>query len=271
MNKAATDLATIKQRLFKTWTAGDWGIIARGLQQGAERFFDDLGVSPDERVLDAACGTGQLAIPAARAGAPATGIDIAEAWIEQARERAAAEGLDIRFDVGDVEDMPYESESFDVVLSLIGAMFAPRPEVATSELFRVCRPGGRVIMGNWTPEGFVGDFFRTIGRHAPPPDMPSPLLWGDEDCVRERFGERVSSLQMNRRMLRLDYPLPPSELVHHYLEHFGPTRTAFESLDGPGQNALLADLQALWTERNEAGDGATRIEAEFLEVIAVRR
>lgn len=271
MNKAISELQTIKHRLLDTWSAGDWGLIARGLRGSAEAFLDDVTVSPDERVLDVACGDGQLAIPAARAGARSTGIDIAEKWVEQARQRAKDEGLNVQFDVGDVESMPYEAESFDTVFSLIGAMFAPRPEVAMTEMLRVCRPGGRIIMGNWTPEGKIGEFFRIIARYAPPPDMPSPLLWGDENCVRGRFGDQVSDLRLNRRLLHFDYPMPPEEVVQHYFEHFGPTRKAFESLDETNQTALRRDLEQLWRNGNQGGKGTTQIDAEILEVVAVRR
>lgn len=271
MNTATSELESLKHRLLETWSAGNWGLIARGLRRSAEGFLDDLEVSPGERLLDVACGDGQLAVPAARAGARAVGIDIAPAWIEQARDRTESEGLDIRFDVGDVEDMPYETESFDTVVSLIGAMFAPRPDVAASEMLRVCRPGGRVVMGNWTPEGTVGDFFRIVASHAPPPDMPSPLMWGDEDCVRERFGDSVSELRLNRRLLHFDYPMPPEQVVAHYLEHFGPTRKAFESLDEEGQASLRGELLQLWEANNQDSSGATtRSDAEILEVVAVK-
>lgn len=265
-----TDIRALKDRLKATWTDGDYGLIARGLQRSAEAFFARIGVRPGERVLDVACGAGQLAIPAARSGAQVTGIDIAENWIEQAKERAAAENLEIRFDVGDAEDMPYEDGEFGLVMSLIGVMFAPRPERATSELVRVCRSGGRIVMGNWTPEGFIGEFFRTVGRHVPPPDMPSPLLWGDEAIVRERLGEAVTDLQIRRGALHFDYQMPPPQVVDHYLEHFGPTKKAVAALDSNGREVLRADLERLWSENNQANDGTTQVDAEILEVIAER-
>lgn len=264
------DIGALKQKLKTTWTAGDYGLIARGLEKSAEDFLARASVAPGDRVLDVACGAGQLAIPAARTGAQVTGIDIAENWIAQAKERATAEGLDVQFDVGDAEAMPYENASFDVVLSLIGAMFAPRPERAASELLRVTRPGGRIVMGNWTAEGFVGDFFRTVGKHAPPPPMPSPLLWGDEDVVRERFGKGVAELRLARGMLHFDYPMPPAEVADHYLEHFGPTCQAVAALDDDGREALRADLEALWRAANGAEDGPTQVDAEILEVVGLK-
>ncbi len=265
------DISALKEQLKSTWTAGDYGQIARGLRRSAEAFLADASVGSEQRMLDVACGEGQLAIPAARAGAHVAGIDIAPNWIEQARERAAAEGLTIRFDVGDAEDMPYGDGDFDVVTSLIGAMFAPRPERVATELQRVCRPGGRIIMGNWTAEGFVGSFFRTVGQHVPPPDMPSPLLWGDESVVRERLGDGCSDIQLARTHLHFDYPMPPADVVAHYMEHFGPTRTAISKLDDKGQAALRADLEHLWSEANQASDGTTQVDAEILQIVARRK
>jgi ubiquinone/menaquinone biosynthesis C-methylase UbiE len=157
-----------------------------------------------------ACGAGQISIPAARAGARVTGVDIATNSIEQARARAQDEGLDARFEEGDAEMLPYEDASFDLVVSLIGAMFAPRPERVAAELVRVCRPGGRIVMANWTPEGFVGQMFKIIGKHVPPPAlMSSPLLWGDEATVRERLSDGVAELHVTKRQYPFYYPSSP--------------------------------------------------------------
>jgi len=145
--------------------------------------------------------------------------------------------------------MPYDDASSDVVVSLIGAMFAPSPDRAMSEMGRVCRPGGRILMGNWTPEGFVGTFFRTVSAHVPPPDMPSPLLWGDEDAVRERFADIASDVNISRRFLHFDYPMPPAEVAAHYCMYFGPKRQAIAALDPAGQDALLQDIEALWASQ----------------------
>ncbi len=264
------ELKALKDQLKATWTAGDYGRVAEGLTRGAETFFERLPLAPGRRVLDVACGAGQIAVPAARAGARVTGVDIAENWIEQARKRAAAEGLDIRFDVGDAEDLPYDDASFDLTISLIGAMFAPRPERVTAELLRVTRPGGHVVMGNWTPESFVGEFFRTVAQHAPPPDMPSPLLWGDEAAVRERFREGVSNLRLTRLPYRFHHDDSPPDVVDFYCEHFGPIRQALANLDTDGQGALRKDLLDLWARHNEADDGTTRVTGEILEVVAIR-
>jgi len=271
MNDQTDEITGLKAALHDTWSAGDYGLVASGLERSAGAFLDRMRVSSGQAVLDVACGTGQLAIPAARAGARVTGVDISAPWINQADRRARAEGLAACFDVGDVESLPYDSDEFDTVISLIGAMFAPRPALAASEMLRVCQPGGRIIMGNWTAEGFVGDFFRLVGGYSPPPDMPSPLLWGDEDTVRQRFADGVSELRLDRSSLHFDYPMAPPEVARHYCEHFGPTRKVWESLDQAGQGALQADLTRLWGDRNQADDGTTQVDAEILEIVAVRR
>lgn len=270
MSSITPEMESLKARLKATWMAGDYGHFARYLEPGALEFLARVAVGPGTRMLDVGCGAGQIAIPAARAGARVTGVDIAANLIAQARARAQAEGVDVQFDEGDAEALPYESGAFDVVVSLIGAMFAPRPERVAAELVRVCRPGGRIVMANWTPSGFVGLMFKTIGKHVPPPPMPSPLLWGDEGSVRERLREGVSDLQLKKRMYPFSYPFPPNEVVEHFRTYFGPINRAFAALDGTGQAALRRDLEQLWTEHNQAADGATQYQAEYLEVVAVR-
>jgi SAM-dependent methyltransferase len=270
MHHRTADIRDIKNRLYDTWTAGNYDRVARGLESGAGTFFERLGVEPGCRLLDVACGSGQIALKAAAAGARVTGIDLAPAWIERARARAEEAGLEARFDVGDAEALPYEDDRFDLTVSLIGAMFAPRPERVTDELLRVTRPGGRIVMGNWTPESFVGAFFRTVADHVPPPDMPSPLLWGDESTVEERLGHRVTELHMTRLPYDMVHAEPPSEVVDFYRTHFGPVRQAFAALDEAGQSALEADLLDLWTRNNVDSGTGTRAESEILEVVAVR-
>lgn len=265
------EMDALKTRLKAMWMAGDYGHFARFLEPGAMKFFSRLQIVPGERVLDVACGAGQLAIPAARSGASVTGIDIATNLIEQAQARAKAEGLEIRFEEGDAEDLPYDDAEFDVVYSLIGAMFAPRPDQVADELARVCRPGGRIAMGNWTPGGFVGQMFKTIGKHVPPPPiMPSPVLWGDEATVSERLGDQTADLRMTRNMYPFKYPFPPAEAVEFFRTYYGPTNRAFAALDPVKQAALRDDLEQLWSENNQASDGGTEVDAEYLEVLATR-
>jgi SAM-dependent methyltransferase len=271
MQPAQHGISEIKQRMRATWMAGDFGQIARYSARCAEEFVDRLQLQPGTRVLDAACGTGNLAIPAARKGAQVTGADIAPNLLDQARGRAAAESLHAVFEEADVESLPYPDAAFDVVMTMFGAMFAPRPELAASELARVCRPGGRLAMANWTPDGFVAKQFALGNRYVPPPPgIPPPVLWGDERVVRERLGSYASAIQTARQALVFEYPHPPSEMVQFFRSYFGPTQAAFARLDPEAQAAYAADLEQLWTEYNEASGDRTVVRAEYLEVIATR-
>ena len=266
------EMEALKTRLKATWMSGDYGHFAIYLELGALEFLSRINVEPGARILDVACGAGQTAIPMSRAGAKVTGVDIASNLIEQARARAQAENLDARFDEGDAEMLPYDDGSFDLVVSLIGAMFAPRPELVSAELKRVCRPGGKIIMGNWTPTGFVGQMFKLHGKHVPPPAiMASPVKWGDEETIRERFNDGISHLKLSRRLYPFRYPFPPSEVVEFFRTYYGPTHKAFAALDAQKQSALRADLEQLWTEHNTATDGMTSIDSEYLEVVAIRQ
>jgi SAM-dependent methyltransferase len=272
MSEMSPEMESLKARLKATWMAGDYGHFSKYMEQSALEFLARLSAEPGSHMLDVACGSGQIAIPAARAGVRVTGIDIATNLIEQARVRAQSEGLDVRFDEGDAEMLPYDDDSFDLVVSLIGAMFAPRPERVAAELVRVCRPAGRIVMGNWTPDGFVGHMFKTISKHLPPsPLMPSPLLWGDEATVRQRLSDGVAELQMTKQMYLFSYPFSPAEVVEFYRIYYGPMNRAFTALDADGQSALRRDLEQLWTAHNRATDGTTTYLSEYLEVIAVRK
>lgn len=271
MNTMTPEMATLKAKLKATWMAGDYGHFATYLEPGALKFLAQLEITPGARLLDVACGAGQIAIPAARAGVRVTGVDIAANSILQARARAQAEGLDVQFDEGDAEMLAFENASFDLVVSLIGAMFAPRPERVAAELIRVCRPGGRIAMANWTPEGFVGQLFKIIGKHVPPsPLMPSPLLWGKEEVVRERLSEGIAQLNLVKRMYPIEYPFAPAEVVEFYRSYYGPTNRAFAALGESAQADLRQDLEQLWKEHNRASDGGTSYLAEYLEVQALR-
>ena len=266
-----TEMEALKSRLRATWIAGDFGEIAKSIETGAEEFVTRLDLGPGMKVLDVACGTGNLAIPAAHAGADVTGIDIAPNLIEQAQARAADERLEARFDVGDAEALPYDDETFDVVMTMFGAMFAPRPDVTAAELIRVCKPGGVIAMANWTPGAFTGQMFKTNAKHVPPPaGMPSPILWGTEDAVRERLADGVTDLQMTKQKINFTYPFGPVDVVEHFVKYFGPTQKAFESLDAEAQNALRHDLEQLWADNNLATDGTTQVESEYLEVRAIK-
>lgn len=273
MSPSAPDIDALKSRLKATWMAGDFGLIARGYELGAAEFVRRLEPSPGTRVLDVACGTGNLTLPAARTGAVVTGVDIATNLLEQARSRAAAEGLFVQFDEGDAENLTYPDASFDSVISMFGVMFAPRPELAAAELLRVCRPGGTIALANWTPDGFVGQMFKTIAGHVPPPaGLPSPIQWGEPARIRERLGGGSSEVRTTPRVIAFEFPFAPAEVVEFWREYYGPTNRAFEALatDTRKQESLRAGLERLWAGENLAGSGATRVESEYLEVIATR-
>ena len=268
---AAPDMTDpLTERVRATWTAGDFGRIARGYARGSSEFIARLGLEPGERVLDVACGTGNLAIPAARTGASVTGIDIASNLIAQARARATVDRLSIAFDLGDAEQLPYATGSFDTVVTMFGSIFAARPERATAELLRVTRSGGRIVMANWTPSGFVGEMLRATVKYAPAPlGIPSPLLWGTDDAVRARFAEGTASVVLTRRLMTFEYPLGPEEVANYFRLWYGPTLRAFAALDEANRDGLRRDLERLWTDHNRATDGTTRVQSEYLEVLAV--
>ena len=266
-----SEMDALKTRLRSTWIAGDFGQIAKFYVDDAAAFISRLGLKPGTKLLDVACGTGNLALPAARLGANVTGVDIAPNLVEQARARAAGEGLTAQFDEGDAEALPYDDASFDAVVTMFGAMFAPRPEMVAAELKRVTKPGGLIAMANWTPGGFIGQMFKTAAGHVPPPaGMASPVLWGLEEKVRERLSDGVSQIQVTPRILKFAFPFSPAEVVEHFRLYYGPTNKAFGSVDETKAAALRKDLEDLWTRENTKTDGTTSVDAEYLEVVATR-
>jgi SAM-dependent methyltransferase len=266
-----TDIDTLKTRLKATWMDGNYDYFSRFMESSAVEFLDRLGVEPGSSLLDVACGSGQLGLIAARRGVRVTGVDIATNAILAARGRANAEGLDARFDEGDAEALPYADDSFDVVASLYGAMFAPRPDRVAAELLRVCRPGGTIAMANWTKDGFIGQMFKTFARFIAPTGMPAPVLWGEESVVRERFGAGVSEMRLTRVAYRFDYPFAPADVVEFFRQNYGPTTRAFATLGEADRAALRAALVELWTSHNRTSESArTAVDAEYLEVVGVR-
>jgi ubiquinone/menaquinone biosynthesis C-methylase UbiE len=267
----APNLAAIKDRQQKTWTSGNYTRIGNTLVIMGELLCEAVNVHAGDKVLDVATGSGNTAISAARRFCDVTAIDYVPELIEDARRRAEVEGMAITFDVSDAEDLPYPDASFDVVLSTLGVMFAPDQEKAAEELLRVCRPGGKIGLANWTPEGFIGNMFRTMGEHVPPPPrIKPPPLWGTEQRLRELFGEGVASLEVTQRSYTWRYP-SAKHCVEYFRSYYGPTLKAFESLDPDGQEALAEDLEELF-ERWNISDGTTMIvPSDYLEVVAVRR
>lgn len=264
------EVESMKTRLKHIWMAGDYDRFSRYMETGAREFYERLAFIPGYRLLDVGCGSGQLALMAAKDGLEVTGVDIASNSVERARERAAAESLRVRFEEADAEALPFEDASFDVVVSLIGAMFAPRPDRVAQELLRVCKSGGTIAMANWTPQGFIGQMFKTVSTFIAPSGMPSPVLWGDEATVRERIGKGLSKLKLVRRHYTLSYPFPPSEVVEFFRLYYGPINRAFASLDAGGCERLRHELEALWSSDNRVGKECTTILAEYLEVIGIR-
>ncbi len=265
------DLGAVKQIQQRVWSEGDFSVVAAMVVMAAEDLAESLEIIPGERVLDVACGSGNGAIAAARrAWGNATGADFVPALLERGRERAHAERLEIEFVEADAENLPFEDASFDVVMSIFGAMFAPDQPRAAAELLRVCRPGGRIGMANWVPDSFVGEMFMTTTKHAPlPPGLDPPVLWGTEERLRELFGDGVSSLSVSRRTLRQRF-----RSSDHWFEifrtYFGPTKVAFERVGPEGEAALEADLRDLLERSNDAGDRALVLPTDYLEVVATR-
>lgn len=265
------DLQAVTQVQQQIWSKGDFAMVANLVYHPAERLAEALDLIPDERVLDVASGSGNAALAAARrTWGNVVSSDYVPALLERGRERAAAERLAIEFVEADAQALPFEDASFDVVISIYGAMFAPDQEKTAAELLRVVKPGGRIGMGNWCPDGAVGTMFQTISKHAPPPPgLNSPLLWGTEERLRELFGSWISDLRVERRVSR-----QPFRSADHYIEffrqYFGPTKMAYERVGPEGEQALTDDLKAFLEEVNTAGERAMVLEADYLEVVATR-
>ena len=263
----------IKQSMRATWMAGDFGQIARVNAKMAEEFVLGLAIEPGMRVLDVACGTGNTAIPLARLGAIVTGVDIAPNLLEEARARAAEEKLEIKFDEGDAEKLPYGDASFDAVVSMFGAMFAPRPEMVASEFARVLRPGGLLAMANWDPGSFTAEMFKTTVKHAgAPPGLEPPVLWGDPETLRGRLdSSRFGDPRLEIVPMEFNMPTDPAGAVEFFRRNFGPTKTTFARLEPAAQEALREDLVALWAGANRSTEpGRTVVANQYLKVTARR-
>jgi len=268
------DIQQIKEAMRAAWMAGDFGVVAKTISSGADSFIGQLSIPSGARVLDVACGTGNLALAITRQGAFATGVDIATNLLAQARERAAAEALDIAFDEGDAEQLPYESASFDVAVSMFGAMFAPRPELVASELARVLKPGGLLAMANWNPKSFSGQMFQVTAKHLPPPPgVPPPVLWGEEEVVRERLAPYFTEIATEIVPIDFELATDAAGAVSFFAKYFGPTQVAFSRLDEAGKAALAADLEALWAGANVSADPQRHmlVRNQYLRVTAIRK
>lgn len=264
------DLKAVKARQQGAWSAGDYAVIGTTLQIVGEELCETLDLRSGQRVLDVAAGNGNVSLAAARRWCDVVATDYVPALLDRARERAEAERLAIRFQEADAEALPFADGSFDVVVSTFGVMFTPDQDRAAAELLRVCRSGGKIGLANWTPDGFIGQLFKTIGKHLPPPaGVSSPALWGKRERLEELFGRKASSVQANWKHFVFRYRSP-----EHWLDVFktfyGPVLKAFAALSPDAQDALQEDFLRLGAEFNRSGDGTMIVPSEYLEVVIVR-
>jgi SAM-dependent methyltransferase len=263
-----SEISELKQQNRAVWAAGDYDTVAEKILDVGRRIVQRAGVGAGDDVLDVACGTGNAAIPAAQAGGRVVGVDLTPELFEAARARADAAGVEVEWLEGDAEALQFEDESFDVVLSTFGCMFAPRHDATARELARVLRSGGRLGLANWTPEGAVGDFFKTLAGHLPPPPdiVQPPPLWGSEEHVRELLGDGLE-LVLERETVDMHFP-SVDEAVAFYETNFGPVVTARELLEPEGRwEAVREEMAAMFERNNSADDGSLLFRAEYLAVL----
>lgn len=268
----APNFAAVKSRQQATWASGDFSVVASRIVYQAEHLCETADLLAGWKVLDVATGSGNAAVAAARRSCEAVGVDYVPALLERGRLRAAAEHLDVRFIDGDAEDLPFADATFDAVLSIYGVMFAPDHRRAASELVRVCRPGGRIALASWTPDGVIGETFQVFSRYLPPaPGLEPPVRWGDERYLESLFGTAASSIKNYRRTAVFRFR-SAEENVDFFRTYYGPTLRAFESLDAPRREALRNDLLALAHryDRN-GGAGPIAITADYLETVIVKK
>jgi SAM-dependent methyltransferase len=267
---AKPDLAALKQRQMATWSSGDYSVIGTTLQIVGEALAEACDVKWDERVLDIAAGNGNATLAAARRGAQVTSTDYVASLLERGAERARAEHLNVTFKTADAEALPFEDQGFDVVVSTFGAMFSPDHNRVAAEMARVCRPGGRIGLCNWTPEGFIGELFKTLGRRLPPPaGLQSPALWGVESHVQELFTGRSRSIVTARRHFNFRYR-SAAHFIEVFRNWYGPLHQAFKTLSATDAAGFESDLTDLLNRQNRAGSGSLVVPSEYLEVIITR-
>jgi SAM-dependent methyltransferase len=263
------NLEAIKQRQQATWASGDYAVIGTTLQIVGEMLCEAVDVAAGWQVLDVAAGNGNASLAAARRGCDVTATDYVEALLARARLRADADGLRLTTRVADAEALPFDDASFDAVLSTFGVMFTPNPERAAAEMIRVCRPGGRIGLANWTPNGFVGQMFKIVGAHvAPPAGVPSPLVWGTEDRLRELFGHHAH-VAVTRREYNFRFR-SAADYFDTFQAYYGPMVRAWDALDTDGQASLREQLMALADGANRHSGGALIVPSEYLEVVVTR-
>ncbi len=267
---AAPDLTALKSRQQAAWSSGDYAVVGTTLQIVGEALCEALDVQSGQTVLDVAAGNGNVALAAARRWCNVVATDYVPRLLERARERAQADRLDIEFREADAESLPFQDGSFDVVVSTFGVMFTPNQERAAHEMARVCKRGGRIGLANWTPDGFIGQLFKTIGKHVPPPaGLKSPALWGTRARIAELFEPHASAIETVQREFVFRYRSP-----RHWLEvfrtYYGPMLKAFAALEQPAQDALEADVLALIDRFNRSRTGTMVVPSDYLEIVVTR-
>jgi len=268
---ATPDLAALKIRQQAAWSSGNYAVVGTTLQIVGEELCEALDLRPGRKVLDVAAGNGMASLAAARRWCDVISTDYVSSLLERGRVRASAEGLTIEFKEADAEALPFADGTFDTVVSTFGVMFTPNQDQAAAELLRVCKSDGQIGLANWTPDGFIGQIFKTLGKYMPPPaGAKSPLLWGTRGRLTEMFGPASSSIRTEPRNFNFRY-----RSAEHFLEvfktYYGPMLKAFAALDAANQNGLKADLHALIARMNRANDGTMVVPSEYLEVVITKR
>lgn len=268
---ATPDLKAMKAKQHAAWSSVDYAVVGSTIQIVGEQLAEAMDLRAGQKVLDIAAGNGNFTLAAARRWCEVTSTDYVETLLHRGRQRAEANGLAVTFQKADAEDLPFADGSFDAVASIFGAMFSPDQDRTVSEMLRVCRSGGRIGLANWTPDGFIGQMFKTIGKHLPPPaGAKSPALWGTPEWIEKAFRADSSALVANRRYFVFRY-----RSAQHFLEvfrgYYGPMLKAFEALDANGRNALAQDIVDLIGRLNRSGDDTMVVPGEYLEVAVTRR
>ena len=266
----AVDLAAVKTRQQAAWSTGDYAVVGTTIQIVGESLCEALDLRSGQRVLDVAAGNGNATLAAARRWCEVTSTDYVPSLLESGRARAQAEGHAIKFQQADAENLPFTDASFDVVLSTFGVMFTPDQDKAASELARVCRPSGKIGLANWTPESFIGQVFKTIGKYIPPaPGVKSPALWGTRARIEELFGKTAKEIRTASRQFTFRYR-SPAHWIEVFRTFYGPMHKTFGALDAGKQAAFTGDLVALIERGNRSGDGTLVLPSEYLEVVIER-
>jgi SAM-dependent methyltransferase len=268
---AAPDLGALKTRQRAAWSSGNYAIVGSTLQIVGEQLCEALDLKSGSKVLDVAAGNGMASLAAARRWCEVISTDYVPGLLDRGKARAAAEGWRLEFMEADAEDLPFEGNQFDVVLSTFGVMFTPNQDQAAAELLRVCKPKGKIGLANWTPDGFIGQVFKTLGKYLPPPEgVKSPALWGTRARLAEMFGPDASQVKCETRMFNFRYR-SADHFLHVFQTFYGPVLKAFASLDPARQEVLGNDLHALIVRMNRARDGSMVVPSEYLEVVITKR